>query len=119
MKQHAVIVIGGGVHGAGVLRAAAAAGHRAVLIEKRGLASGTSSESSKLIHGGRRSLQSGRFSLVRESFKERAIHLRIAAQLADVVKGSLKEDGIEITLSANGVTQELEARVLVNAAGPW
>jgi len=84
MQEYDVIVIGGGVHGAGVLQAAAAAGHRALLIEKRSLASGTSSKSSKLIHGGLRYLESGQLSLVRESLKERAIHLRIAAELVEL-----------------------------------
>src|SRR5580658_6706869 len=84
MKQYDVIIIGGGVHGAGVLQAAAAAGHRALLIERRGLASGTSSRSSKLIHGGLRYLESGQFSLVRESLRERTILLRIAAELVEL-----------------------------------
>jgi glycerol-3-phosphate dehydrogenase len=81
MKEYDVVIIGGGIHGAGVLQAAAAAGFRALLIERRGLASGTSSRSSKLIHGGLRYLESGQFALVRESLRERAIHLRIAAEL--------------------------------------
>ena len=78
MKEYDVIVVGGGIHGAGVLQAAAAAGHSALLIEKHALASGTSSRSSKLIHGGLRYLESGQFALVRESLHERAVHLRIA-----------------------------------------
>jgi len=81
MKHYDVVVVGGGIHGAGVLQAAAAAGHSALLIEQRALASGTSSRSSKLIHGGLRYLESGQFSLVRESLRERAIHLKIAAEL--------------------------------------
>jgi glycerol-3-phosphate dehydrogenase len=81
MKEYDVVIIGGGIHGAGVLQAAAAAGFRALLIERRALASGTSSRSSKLIHGGLRYLESGQFALVRESLRERAIHLRIAAEL--------------------------------------
>ena len=81
MKQYDVIVIGGGIHGAGVLQAAVAAGHSALLIERQALAAGTSSRSSKLIHGGLRYLESGQFSLVRESLRERAIHLRIASEL--------------------------------------
>jgi glycerol-3-phosphate dehydrogenase len=67
-----------------VLQAAAAAGHSALLIERFGLASGTSSRSSKLIHGGLRYLESGQFALVRESLRERAIHLRIAAELVEL-----------------------------------
>lgn len=78
MKQYDVAIIGGGIHGAGVLQAAAAAGHSALLIERLGLASGTSSRSSKLIHGGLRYLETGQFTLVRENLRERAIHLRIA-----------------------------------------
>jgi glycerol-3-phosphate dehydrogenase len=84
MKQYDVVVVGGGIHGAGVLQAAAASGHSALLIEKLGLASGTSSRSSKLIHGGLRYLESGQFALVRESLRERAIHLRIAAELVEL-----------------------------------
>jgi glycerol-3-phosphate dehydrogenase len=81
VKEYDVVIIGGGIHGAGVLQAAVAAGHTALLIERQALAAGTSSRSSKLIHGGLRYLESGQFSLVRESLRERAIHLRIASDL--------------------------------------
>jgi glycerol-3-phosphate dehydrogenase len=84
MKEYDVIVVGGGIHGAGVLQAAAAAGHSALLLEKGSLASGTSSRSSKLIHGGLRYLESGQFALVRESLRERAILLRIAPELVEL-----------------------------------
>lgn len=84
MKDYGVIVIGGGIHGAGVLQAAVAAGQTALLIEKNSIAGGTSSRSSKLIHGGLRYLESGQFGLVRESLRERAIHLRIAADLVEL-----------------------------------
>jgi glycerol-3-phosphate dehydrogenase len=84
MKEYDVIVVGGGIHGAGVLQAIAAAGYTSLLIEKRALASGTSSRSSKLIHGGLRYLESGQFALVRESLRERAIHLRIASELVEL-----------------------------------
>ena len=84
MKEYDVVIIGGGIHGAGVLQAAAAAGHKALLIERQALASGTSSRSSKLIHGGLRYLESGQFALVRESLHERAIHLRIASELVEL-----------------------------------
>jgi glycerol-3-phosphate dehydrogenase len=84
MKEYDVVIIGGGIHGAGVLQAAAAAGHKALLIERNALASGTSSRSSKLIHGGLRYLESGQFALVRESLRERAIHLRIASELVEL-----------------------------------
>src|SRR5271166_441740 len=84
MREFDVIVVGGGIHGAGVLQAAVAAGHRALLIERHGIASGTSSRSSKLIHGGLRYLESAQFALVRESLRERAIHLRIAPSLVEL-----------------------------------
>lgn len=66
-----IAIIGGGIHGAGVAQAAQAAGYRAVVLEKTALAAGTSSRSSKLIHGGLRYLESLQFALVRESLTER------------------------------------------------
>jgi glycerol-3-phosphate dehydrogenase len=84
MEEYDVIVVGGGIHGAGVMQAVTAAGHSALLIEKGELASGTSSRSSKLIHGGLRYLESGQFSLVRESLRERAVHLKIAPELVEL-----------------------------------
>ncbi len=76
-----VLVIGGGIHGAGVLQAAAAAGHSALLVEERAPAIGTSSRSSKLIHGGLRYLETLQLGLVRESLREREILLRVAPHL--------------------------------------
>jgi len=78
-------VIGGGIAGVGVLQAAAAAGYRAVLLESREIAAGTSSRSSKLIHGGLRYLETMQLSLVRESLRERQILLRIAPELVKLV----------------------------------
>ena len=83
--MHDIAVIGGGIHGAGVVQAAAAAGHRALLLEKERLAYGTSSRSSKLIHGGLRYLETGQFSLVLESLGERSVLLRIAPHLVRLV----------------------------------
>ncbi|MFN0008964.1 MAG: glycerol-3-phosphate dehydrogenase/oxidase [Planctomycetota bacterium] len=85
LEQFDVVVIGGGIHGAGVLQAAVAAGYRALLLEERGPAAGTSSRSSKLIHGGLRYLESGQLGLVRESLRERAILLAIAPELVKLV----------------------------------
>ena len=76
-----IVVIGGGIQGAGVLQAAQAAGYNALAIEKSGWAAGTSSKSSKLIHGGLRYLQSGEFSLVKESLQERSLLLKNAPGL--------------------------------------
>jgi glycerol-3-phosphate dehydrogenase len=84
MRQYDVAVIGAGIHGAGVAQAVAAAGHKVLLIERKGLASGTSSRSSKLIHGGLRYLESGQFRLVRESLRERTVMLKVAADLVEL-----------------------------------
>ncbi|HUF80292.1 MAG TPA: FAD-dependent oxidoreductase, partial [Burkholderiales bacterium] len=80
-ERYDVVVIGAGIHGAGVAQAAAAAGHSVLVLERKGVAHGTSSRSSKLIHGGLRYLESGQVSLVRESLRERAILLRVAPHL--------------------------------------
>ena len=66
-----VLVIGGGITGAGAALDAAARGLRVGLIESRDLAAGTSSRSSKLIHGGLRYLEQGDFKLVKEALRER------------------------------------------------
>jgi glycerol-3-phosphate dehydrogenase len=79
-----VLVIGGGIHGAGALQAAAAAGHSALLLEERAPAAGTSSRSSKLIHGGLRYLETLQLALVRESLREREILLRVAPGLVEL-----------------------------------
>ncbi len=80
-KSYDVIIIGGGIHGTGVAQAAAAAGHSVLLLEQAQLASGTSSRSSKLIHGGLRYLEGMHFSLVRECLRERALLLKNAPSL--------------------------------------
>ncbi len=77
-----VAVIGGGITGAGVARDAAMRGLRVVLLEARDFASGTSSRSTKLIHGGIRYLAQGHVGLVREAARERLILNRIAPHLA-------------------------------------
>ncbi len=77
--------MGGGIHGVGVAQAAAAAGHTTVLVERTALAAGTSSKSSKLVHGGLRYLESAQFGLVRESLAERALLLELAPQLVQLV----------------------------------
>lgn len=78
-----VVVIGGGIHGVGVAQAAAVGGYHVRLLEQGQLASGTSSRSSKLVHGGLRYLQSGQWRLVRESLREREILLAIAPGLVE------------------------------------
>jgi len=77
-----MLVIGGGITGAGIARDAATRGLRVALIEARDFASGTSSRSTKLIHGGLRYLAQGDIGLVREAARERTILQRIAPHLA-------------------------------------
>jgi glycerol-3-phosphate dehydrogenase len=74
-------VIGGGINGTGIARDAAGRGLRVVLLEQNDLASGTSSASSKLIHGGLRYLEHGEFRLVRTALEERETLLRTAPHL--------------------------------------
>lgn len=76
-----LLVIGGGITGAGVARSAALRGWSVALVEKADFASGTSSRSSKIVHGGLRYLEYGHFLLVRESARERAVLKRIAPHL--------------------------------------
>ncbi|WP_246869136.1 glycerol-3-phosphate dehydrogenase [Saccharopolyspora sp. ASAGF58] len=81
-----IVVIGGGVVGAGAALDAATRGLRVALVEARDLAAGTSSRSSKLFHGGLRYLEQLEFSLVREALRERELMLtRIAPHLVKPV----------------------------------
>lgn len=79
--DHDIVVVGAGIHGAGVAQAAAAAGHSVCLVERTEIAAGTSSKSSKLIHGGLRYLESGQVGLVREGLAERRWMLGAAPSL--------------------------------------
>ena len=82
-----VVVVGGGVVGAGAALDAATRGLSVALVEARDWASGTSSRSSKLIHGGLRYLEMLDFRLVAEALKERGLILtRLAPHLAQPVK---------------------------------
>ena len=76
---HDILVIGGGVTGAGIALDAATRGLRTALVEQRDLSSGTSSRSSKLLHGGLRYLEQYDFGLVREALRERDLHLMTLA----------------------------------------
>lgn len=76
-----VLVIGGGASGLGAAVDAAARGYRTALVEAHDFAKGTSSRSTKLIHGGVRYLRQGNISLVRDSLRERAYLLRNAPRL--------------------------------------
>ncbi|MDQ2932175.1 MAG: FAD-dependent oxidoreductase, partial [Gemmatimonadota bacterium] len=76
-----VLVIGGGITGAGVARDAAMRGLSVALVEASDFASGTSSRSSRLVHGGVRYLEHGQLHLVFESCRERRILASIAPHL--------------------------------------
>lgn len=78
-----LIVVGGGICGAGILREAARRGWRCLLIEQRDFAWGTSSRSSKMVHGGLRYIAKGQFRLTRESVRERQRLLAEAPGLVD------------------------------------
>jgi glycerol-3-phosphate dehydrogenase len=75
-------VVGGGITGAGIARDAAMRGLSVALVEKGDFGQGTSSRSSRLIHGGLRYLRHGQLRLVRESLREREVLLKIAPHLA-------------------------------------
>ncbi|QJR16069.1 glycerol-3-phosphate dehydrogenase [Usitatibacter palustris] len=76
-----LLVIGGGINGAGIARDAAGRGLRVLLVEQDDLASATSGYSSKLIHGGLRYLEQYEFGLVREALQEREVLLRLAPHI--------------------------------------
>jgi len=78
-----LLIIGGGINGAGIARDAARRGLKVALVEMRDLAWGTSSRSSKLVHGGLRYLEHMEFSLVFEAVSERRILLDIAPHLVN------------------------------------
>lgn len=79
--QWDVIVIGGGATGLGAAVDAASRGYRTVLVEARDFAHGTSSRSTKLIHGGVRYLRQGQWAMVREALRERELLLHNAPHL--------------------------------------
>jgi glycerol-3-phosphate dehydrogenase len=81
MADYDLAIIGGGINGSAIARDAAGRGVRVLLLEQNDLASGTSSASTKLIHGGLRYLEHGAFRLVREALSEREVLLKMAPHL--------------------------------------
>jgi glycerol-3-phosphate dehydrogenase len=81
LRMQDLLIMGGGIVGTGVARDAALRGLHVTLIEERAAGWGTSSRSSRMIHGGIRYLELGDFGLVKEALHERAILLRIAPEL--------------------------------------
>ena len=80
-----VLVVGGGIVGAGVARDAAMRGLKTTLVEQNDFASGTSSRSSRLLHGGIRYLAQGRIGLVWEASREKSLLFEIAPHLAETL----------------------------------
>jgi glycerol-3-phosphate dehydrogenase len=81
MADYDLAIVGGGINGVGIARDAAGRGLRVLLVEQADLASGTSSASTKLIHGGLRYLEHGAFLMVRQALKEREVLLRNAPHI--------------------------------------
>src|SRR3954454_8145118 len=81
-----VVVVGGGITGAGVALDASSRGYSVALLERADFASGTSSRSSKLVHGGLRYLQQFDVGLVREALLERQLMVKLAPHLVHPLK---------------------------------
>jgi len=107
--QFDVLVVGAGITGAGVALDAAARGLRVALVERADVASGTSSKSSKLIHGGLRYLQQGDVALVYEALRERERLLRNAPHLVRTLPFMIP------VMTRDGVVSRKIARALGSA----
>jgi glycerol-3-phosphate dehydrogenase len=81
VRSFDLVIVGGGITGAGIARDAALRGLEVALVERRDFGSGTSSKSSKLVHGGLRYLQTYQIKLVFEGTNERALLMRLAPHL--------------------------------------
>jgi glycerol-3-phosphate dehydrogenase len=104
-----VVVIGGGITGVGVALDAAARGLRTALVERDDIASGTSSKSSKMVHGGLRYLQNGDVRLVYQALRERRRLMRNAPHLVDVLPFMIP------ILTKDGVVSKKVAKALGSA----
>ena len=108
-EQFDVLVIGGGITGVGVALDAASRGLRTALVEKDDFSSGTSSKSSKLIHGGLRYLQQGEIGLVYEALHERQRLRKNAPHLVQLLPFMIP------ILTKDGVVSKKIARALGSA----
>src|SRR5690348_9423468 len=88
MQEHPfdVVIVGGGITGAGVALDAASRGYSVALVERGDFGQGTSSRSSKLVHGGLRYLQNFDLGLVREALLERQLMVKLAPHLVKPLK---------------------------------
>ena len=94
-EPYDLLIVGGGINGAGIARDAAGQGVSVLLVEKGDLAGATSSASTKLIHGGLRYLEYREFRLVREALREREVLLRIAPHLVRPLRFVLPHDATQ------------------------
>src|SRR5437879_10652102 len=81
-----VVIIGGGINGVAIARECARAGKRTLLLEQHDFAAGTTSRSTRIIHGGLRYLEHGEIGMVRESLRERQRLLRERPHLVHTVQ---------------------------------
>ena len=98
LADYDLAIIGGGINGTGIARDAAGRGLRVLLLEQHDLGSGTSSASTKLIHGGLRYLEHGALRLVREALSEREVLLRMAPHLIRPMRFMLPAPGMLVTI---------------------
>ena len=118
-EEFDVVVIGGGITGAGVALEAAARGLRTALVERGDFASGTSSKSSKLVHGGLRYLQQKEIGLVHESLAERHRLLRNAPHLVEPLTFLIPLFGKGGVVDKTLVRAYSSALWLYDLAGGW
>src|SRR5579862_6729258 len=102
-----VLVVGGGINGVAIARQCALAGRRTVLVEQHDFASGVTSRSTRIIHGGLRYLEHGEIGLVRESLRERERLLRERSHLVQPMR-------FVLALNENSSRSALKVR-----AGLW
>src|SRR5437764_4009101 len=118
-EQFDVLVIGGGITGVGVALDAAARGLRTGLVEARDFASGTSSKSSKLVHGGLRYLQQKEYALVYEALAERQHLLRNAPHLVEPLPFLIPLFGRDGAVNKTVAKAYSTALWLYDATGGW
>ena len=117
MADYDLAIIGGGINGTGIARDAAGRGLRVLLLEQNDLGSGTSSASTKLIHGGLRYLEHGALRLVREALTEREVLLRMAPHVdpADALRAA---GGAGAALADHAAARAVPLRLARRAQNP-